>query len=107
MNQFQPVPNEPQYPVSSFEVAKAQAIADPLTNKTKRVENLLKLEETATKLSESGGHPDEVSKVIDTGRLAIANTYPDVPEYQKAATVAGRFRQMRQDPAEVISQLPI
>jgi hypothetical protein len=81
---------------------------DPLTNKKNRVENLLALEDQATALSQSGADPASVTEFVNQGAKAVAANYPDIPEYTKAASAAGLYRQSRvtEDPQQTLSSLP-
>jgi hypothetical protein len=82
---------------------------DPVANKTNRVQNLMALEQEATSMSEAGAPSSQVSQLIDQGSKAVAANYPDLPEYEKAVSAAGRYRQMKlaENPQTTLDAMPL
>jgi hypothetical protein len=93
---------------TSFQEAKANAVADPLGNKMRRVENLIALENTATEAANNGAKPLELSEMVNQGQNTIAALYPDIPEYEKAVSAAGRYKANRaaDNPQDTIDEMP-
>jgi len=81
---------------------------DPVENKRKRVENLLALEQTATDMSSAGEDPAKVIDFVNQGTKAVAANFPDIPQYEKAISAVGRYKQKRatDNPQEVIESMP-
>lgn len=101
------LPSAPSMP-TSFDEAKANAKADPLLNKQRRVENLMALEQTATQAAQQGASPLELGDLIQKGSAAIASVFPDIPEYEKAVSAAGRFKNLRaaDNPQDTLDGMP-
>jgi hypothetical protein len=82
---------------------------NPVENKEKRVQSLLALEQQATDLDQQGAPPDAIAGLIDSGAKAVAANFPDLPEYEKAVSAAGRYKQMKiaANPQATLNTLPL
>lgn len=92
----------------SFDQAKMLAKADPLLNRQQRIANLTTLERTASDMAQNGASLEDLNAVINKGRTAISSIYPDIPEYEKAVSAAGKFKtyQAANDPQETLDSMP-
>ncbi len=84
------------------------AAFDPVENKKKRVENLLKVEQAATDMSNAGEDPTKVIDFINLGSKAVAANFPDLPQYEKAVSAVGKYKQNKatEVPEQLLERLP-
>jgi hypothetical protein len=81
---------------------------DPVENKKNRVKSLLNIEQAATDMSNSGEDPAKVIDFINQGSKAVAANFPDLPQYEKAVSAVGKYKQNKaaEVPSQTLERLP-
>lgn len=81
---------------------------NPVENKRNRVKSLLSLEQAATDMAQAGEDPLKVVDFVNQGSKAVAANFPDLPNYEKAVSAVGRYKQKMsaESPQEVLQMMP-